>query len=151
MKRGKQGQFYLIAAIMIVSVMIGFLSIINYARKTSSIDLEDVRDELLIESQKVSEYDMTQNQIKLEDDFPKLYSDYLGDKIDIYFLTGNSTNMTGYHYAGGSKEWVSTNLESGSASINVNGTDYEFDLGEGKSFYFVITQDIGGERYVVTG
>jgi len=151
MKRGKQGQFYLIAAIMIIAVMMGFLSVMNYAKKTSSIKLEDIRDELLIETQQVSLYDLNTGQTKLEDNFTKLYSEYLGKNVNIYYLTGNKTDVEGYKYLGGSKIPLTTSLSGENASLKVGEVEYWFKLEEGKNFYFVLTQELGRERYVIAG
>ena len=52
----KSGQFYLIAAIVIISVIIGFTSVANYSKKKSSEGMNELRDELQIETAKILEY-----------------------------------------------------------------------------------------------
>ena len=54
--KNRRGQFYLIAAIVIISVIIGFTSIANYSKKKSSEKMNDLRDEMQIETAKILEY-----------------------------------------------------------------------------------------------
>lgn len=54
--KNRRGQFYLIAAIVIISVIIGFTSVANYSKKKSSEKINDLRDEMQIETAKILEY-----------------------------------------------------------------------------------------------
>ncbi len=35
--------------------------------------------------------------------------------------------------------------------VIIHGVEYVFELEKGENFYFVISQEIGGEKHVVTG
>jgi len=54
--RQKRGQFYLIAALIIIAVIIGFAGISNYIQKKEVIKLYDLGEELGIESQNVLDF-----------------------------------------------------------------------------------------------
>lgn len=151
MKKGDtKGQFYLIATIIIVVVIIGFAVITNYSFKKSSSKLEAIGEELKIEGEKVLDYD-TVNEPDEFENFAKDYSEYIGDEIDIYFIVGEGTSFEAYEYDGESKNDLSANLVVGSNIVfTLEEVDYEFDLEQGKNFYFIITQKIRGEKYVVT-
>ena len=51
--RQKRGQFYLIAALVIIAVIIGYAGISNYLEKKESIKLYNLGEELGIESENV--------------------------------------------------------------------------------------------------
>jgi len=35
-------------------------------------------------------------------------------------------------------------------TVTLNGVNYEFELKTGQNFYYIVSQNISGERYVVT-
>lgn len=150
----KKGQVYLIAGIIVVSIIIGFVAIVNYAKKGQTQIITDMKDELKIETQKVLEYDLAQSQNKIQQ-FGKDYSDNAGSDIELYFITGETSDLNAYKYLNGAETDVSSNLtidESNNKIIfDIGGTDYEFNLGSGNNFYFVVSQEIKGERFVETG
>ena len=51
-----KGQFYLMAAIVIIVVIISFAAVSNYAKKKAEIKIYDLGDELGIESEQVIDY-----------------------------------------------------------------------------------------------
>ena len=111
----KSGQFYLIAAIVIISVIIGFTSIANYSKKKSSEKMNDLRDELQIETSKILEYGMNNYPstgrlacINEGDDstacttkpgnrglkeIAEIYMDYT-DVENMYFILGDTRRIT---------------------------------------------------------
>ena len=149
--RGKRGQFYLMAAIIIITVIVGFVTISNYSRKKTSVKIYDLGEELGIESQNVLDYGTYTGNDKLSD-FLKQYSNYIDGGIDVYVITGNEDNLQVYKYSDGVEEQVTDfTEEGGKVIITIEETDYQFDLTAGENFYFVILQKIEGEKYVVTG
>lgn len=54
----KSGQFYLIAAIVIISIIIGFTSVANYSKKKTNEEINMLKEELQIETGQVIEYGM---------------------------------------------------------------------------------------------
>ena len=151
-KRNKKGQFYLVATIIIVGIVIGLAVIFNYSTKTNSYEVEEIAKELNIESQKVMDYDIAQSTNKLEN-FAGNYSSYVGEDKDIYFIiVGEVGNGEAYKFTDGEKVDFSEDL-------NVTGEEIQFGLNEtytfkrekGKNFYFIIIYNKGGEIYVYTG
>lgn len=151
MKKGdKRAQFYLIASIMVVAVIITLGVFSNYVKKNRTSDIYDIAEELKIESASVIEYGVLNNDlIEKIDDFTKKYSEYVGDGTDIYFISGSDV-IEVYKWTDGSKV-VITSFETPGETIEVaiSGTDYSCEIKEGYNFYFVIIQEESGEKYVV--
>ncbi len=151
--KNQRGQFYLIAAIIIISLLVGFVAIVNYSKKTSYVVVEDLRDELKIESQKVLNYDTTHedkiNQFGID------YSSYLGSDVEVYFITGSNPQIQVYQYINKQQTDFSSSLNVDTQNdliiLTLDSIDYEFDLMSGDNFYFLLSQEIKGERFVETG
>jgi len=147
----KKGQFYLVATAIIVVIIVGMISITNYAKKSENSNVETFGEEFEIESQKVLDYDALNGQNKIED-FTEVYSSYLGSKINSSFIYGTEGSIDAFTYIEG--EYVDSNsyLSVGSEEITFvyDEVTYIFDLEKGKNFYFVFSQEIGGEKYVYT-
>ena len=96
--RGKRGQFYLIATIVIIAVIIGFVTISNYAQKQDSIKIYNLGEELNIEGENVLDYGIyngldkneTANLLK---EFIETYSGYIEEDIEIYLLVGDDESL----------------------------------------------------------
>ena len=75
MNRGfyKKGQFYLIAAIIIIGLLISFITIFNYAKTEENVIVNDLENELKIENQKVLSYGFFSEDDKIRQ-FGKDYS-----------------------------------------------------------------------------
>lgn len=155
----KRGQFYLIGAIIIIAAIIGFAAISNYLEKKESIKLYDLGEELGIESENVldfgtyNEFDESEIETLLTN-FIESYAEYIEEGIEIYFIFGNPENITVIGYR--ELEEVPTISAEITASkkeviVTINSIKYPFKLEKGENFYFVISQEIGGEQYVVTG
>ena len=72
-ERGKKGQFYLIAAILLIAILIGFSSTTNFSRNKPQPKLIEIRDELRLEGEKVLDYKIYNSESKFED-FDRYYS-----------------------------------------------------------------------------
>ena len=171
----KRGQFYLIAAIIIITIILGFAAISNYSKKTSSTKVYDLAEELGVESGKVldfgtySEYNETEMSGLLEN-FTETYIDYAGEGRSLYFIFGNYKKIIVVAY----QDLNSGNLsvegtesplvitkgtsisgefipEGNKVKIIINEAEFEFELKPGENFYFVIFQEIGDEQQVITG
>jgi len=173
MVKNKRGQFYLIAAFIIIGIIVGSVVISNYAKKQSTTRLYNLRDDLKIESENVleygtySEFDEVQMQ-ELLLNFVETYSTYIGEGIQIYFVFGNRDKIivAGYQeltsetiYVEGSPMMITEAEytyeefypEANKIIVTIDSVEYEFKLKAGENFYFVISQEIEGEEYVVTG
>ena len=170
-KRSKKGQFYLIAAMVIIALIIGFAVISSSPKKTTPIKLYNLGQELGIESQNVLAYgtynELNDSQMQtLWEQFVKEYANYTGEGKNLYFIFGNSVTIsviayqtlaesalinvgTGYQplIIGGT---TTTFVPSGSTvTIKIGTETYSFNLATGQNFYFVISQTVSGEKYVV--
>ena len=150
----KRGQFYLIAAIIIVGLLISFITVFNYSKKEENVIVNDLENELKIESQKVLDYSFVSGDDKISQ-FGKDYSSYIGNEIEIHFITGKDPNIKAYQYINRIEVDSSENLQIDNQNnkiiFTLDGTDYEFDLTSGENFYFIISQQLKGETYVATG
>ncbi len=104
----KRGQFYLIAGIIIISVIISLISIVNYVKKSQIVLVKDLKEEIKIESQKVLENKISQGGDPI-DQYGRDYSSHLGSDIEIYFITG-SVEIKAHKYVNGDKTPVSEYL-----------------------------------------
>jgi hypothetical protein len=148
----KKGQFYLIATIIIVGLIIGLAVMFNYSTKNSSFEAEEIAKELRIEGEKVMDYDTMYSTNQFEK-FASEYSSYVGEDKEIYFIFVEGASKEAYRYNGGVKEDLTTNLNVAGNNIKfiIREEIYNFDLEEGKNFYFVVAHETGGERYVFSG
>ena len=169
MKKGnKKGQFYLVAAIVIISIIVGFAVVQNYARSKPRITVYDLAKELNIEGWKVTEYGIV-NMIDEREDFSGKYEMYAGEGLKMFFIYGDAgeirvfesnrsdegkiylgsvgTAITGTRLVNRSAELIDTNNQKITVK-NVEGKDYDFELKEGENFYFIIIEKIGDEVYV---
>jgi hypothetical protein len=172
MVKNKSGQFYLLAAIIIISIIIGFVAISNFAKKDSQIKTNDLGKELGVEGGEVLDFGTVSNERnipKLIEDFAQKYSQYTSDpNREILFIYGsgskiysvNSTDLSTGGIQLGSigihtqKETILStplSVENGNVAITFNGQNYIFEVKEGENFYFVINQQIGDNSYVVKG
>ena len=146
--RGKRGQFYLLAAIIIITLIFGFVTISNYSYKKTSINLGDLKEEIEIESQNVISYDSTELGNFVYD-----FSQYAGDNKNLYFIFGTPGALTVKAYEDHSDvsgDYTATQ-SGGEILITIDEVEYEFDLLSGQNFYFIVSQEIEGEKYIVTG
>lgn len=175
-KRGdKTGQFYLIAAIILATLIIGVVTISNYAKKESNLKLHELKEEIQIESAHVLDYGLYNKLSEAEFytlllTFTKDYINYQGKNKDLYFIFGNQNNITvtGYQetekevsVSSGSSQAIITN-EAGEFTggiapgtdiviLSISDTLYEFELNSGENFYFILSQEVNRGEYIITG
>ncbi len=178
MKRGKRGQFYILAAMIIVVLIAGFATINNYARREGSVQLYDFGDELGIESSKVVDYGVssTDDLSAVINDFTSKYDEYAGEDRDIYFIFGNrnlvklityddvilgNVNIAGANpifdtiegkqiaVAEYTPECTRGNICE--VKVKIGDDIYDFELKPGENFYFIISQIAGDEQVVIQG
>jgi len=163
--KNRKGQFYLIAAIAIVGVLIGLAVVANSATKKSSVRVYDLRDELKIESEKVLDYGVySETDLDvLTESFTDLYADR---DEDLYFIYGTQSEIKIIAHS----ELTGTTIDVGDGEqeivadgephsftpigteiiISIDGSEHNFELTKGENFYFVIHTDFKGEEYVIT-
>jgi len=175
----KKGQFYLLAAIVIVTLIIGLAGVSNYAKKKSDTRLVDLGEELGIEGGRVLEYGVynPENTNKI-DEFTQDYNQYAGEGKNLFFIYGDSSGITLVTYetvlngiirvgnmqipisGEGKKEKQITPDDSNKITISlevledreISTKEYDFELKPGENFYFIIEQKLtSGEEQVVVG
>lgn len=112
----KKGQFYLLAAIVIIALILGYVGVSNYINKKNVTKVYDIKEELNIEGHEVLEFgvlnsknvelkieDVKQQSISGEDTiikhFMTLYTTYLesvGENINLYYVFGNGDKIIAY-------------------------------------------------------
>ncbi len=102
-RKNKRGQFFLIAAVVIIAVVVSIVTLSNYVMKKETIKLYDLGQELGIESQQVIDYgtysELNETEMKaMMEIFIKNYLNYIGEDKNIYFIFGNKNqvNVIGY-------------------------------------------------------
>jgi hypothetical protein len=102
----KRGQFFLIAAIVIIVITVSVLTITNYTQSSDITAIEDLGEEMDIESNLVLDYGASQNKTHEEMDtlmeiFIDNYIDSLEQQRNVYFIFGdlNETHFKGYQGA----------------------------------------------------
>ena len=147
----KRGQFYIVAGVIIISVIISLIAISNYIQKSQTIIVNDLKEELKIETQKVLDYDISTGQNKIES-YGLDYSKHLGSGIELYFIMGEDPNINAYQYVNGNETSLADpEVVDGKIIFILEDVNYEFDLMPSENFYYLISQEIKGERFVATG
>ena len=158
----KTGQFYLIAAIVIVVVLFGLVTVTNkIITKPSETDTYQLSKELNLEGESVINYGVL-NDKNIDQQlvtFTQDYGKYIGESSDVYFVYGNKEGI---------KATIYQRVEAGSVSlgdsriditagavkvedypevetdkpieIEISGKKYTFDLKEGENFFFIIKE-----------
>lgn len=178
---GKRGQFYLIAAVIIATVLIGIATVSNYVRQTSDSGaaMNNARDSLQVESARTVDYGTNQGfndtQMKtLLTNFTENYINYtlsgsgyfiFGTQSGIRFIayqkdsSGGADTIT-FDYGNGETSLAITQGQifsqdftptGSTVKIKINGFQYSFTLSKAENFYFVLSQKTSGGTYIVTG
>ncbi len=146
----RRGQFYLIATIILIVIIFGFITVSNYLKKQDSREIYYLGEELKIESAKVLDYETYKEENKLND-FMANFSKYAGQDIEIIYIISEIDEIKAYKYINGvNKGEIEVIKDEGIIKITVEDIDYEFDLNPGKNFYFIISQKTNKEKYIVT-
>lgn len=177
----KDGQFYLVAAIIVIAILIGLATVGNFAftkGDRESIKVYELSKDLQLEGESVINYGIFNNEdlnMQLEQ-FTKDYGEYIsrGDS-DVYFVYGDKTKVQVRGYVnkvvgsigltigasvpinidiqGNVVTKNDVNIPSGEANVivTVGGTNYPFELKKGQNFFFVIRQPIGSSNIEIGG
>jgi len=171
----KRGQYYLIAAMIIVIILASFLSVINYSSNKKDNSINEIQRELNIEIEKILEYaayaDLSDAEsLTVFDNMSSNYIDKFPEKT-LIFVYGNpeSTIKTkGYnsreeiiYFNPGSEfkilksgvgEFNQTySLSEKNATIRIEDFDYSFEFQKGQGFYYLISNKDGGENNLIRG
>ncbi|MFA5173590.1 MAG: hypothetical protein WC438_00225 [Candidatus Pacearchaeota archaeon] len=173
----KKGQFYLVAAILIVMILFGIFSVRSYAVVNSEPrKVQDISSELKEETARIVDYGIysASNITQLYENFTdKDYSEYFLKKTEqtnVVFIYGNKTNLYSIQYLPTETGTVSATLGGASTvwneettyinktkiipiagstvlTVNLFDKEFKFDLRENQMFYFIVAQQQEGEIY----
>jgi len=87
--KNRRGQFYLVAGLIIIFIIVSLIAITNYIQKSPKIIANDLKEELKIETQKILEYESSQGGNPMHQ-YGLDYSRYLGSGIELYFIKGEN-------------------------------------------------------------
>lgn len=172
----KRGQFYLVAILIIVSLVLGLVSIQNQSFFNKKSDVGKIGKEIMEEKTYMLSY-ISKNNLDVEnanlilENFSKEYSGFLDNSKTTFFVWGNvippSTNsfkyilknkleedeyileISGINQTMDSQGIFSTNQES--LTLYVNGFRYDFILYEGQNIYYLIKYNYNEEVYIING
>jgi len=143
----KRGQAFLISSIVIIMVLVAFVTIANYSKKTTFSTFPYAAEEIQIESEKVMDYALLNNKFNEIEDFTKDVSDYIDKDTRIYFIEDSLGSLKFYNIT---DDLTSDLFINGEIIATLDNTDYFFPKTEGKHFYFIMIKEIKGEKYVYT-
>jgi hypothetical protein len=168
----KRGQFYLIAAIVIVTIAVGFIIISNSVSSQQTPNIYYQRDEIKIEGLDIINYSVT-NQLgntQLSNDLTDLSERYINNSQNenFYFIFGNATkivflayqalysnvSLNGVDYTntvGTGNIYSQSFVPSSNVILGVNGNQYNYPVNSGESFNFVLYSNLGGQSYTAEG
>jgi hypothetical protein len=124
-KRGsKRGQFYIIAAVIIIAVIIGLFSLTNYMKvETRKTQIYDLGEELGIETGSVYDYGIYNEDDtgKLIENWVRVYYNYTKERgiEDWIFIWGNAGDMEALYFTTKSSGGVSFEFENVNVRVEV--------------------------------
>ena len=174
--KNHRGQFYLIATMVLIAVIIGFATISNYAQKQSYGRIYDLGGELNIEGENILDYGTYNNLDKnatasILKNFAETYSVYIEEDIGVYLLIGDENSIfvivredleegldiIDFTTGSAIKEFVKkeyfpseTFAIGDDIEVRINEDKYVFELKPGENFYFIILREADDEKYVIT-
>ena len=172
-----RGQFYLVAAIIIVMIIAGIASIKTYAiAKAEPRKIKDISAELKEETTRIIDYGIYSEEVlpDLLASFDDEFSEYFLKKTEqtnIVFVYGNQSKLYSVQYndeytgavfatiGGASPTWatsetiisrvdITSEIDDNKVLVNILDKDFEFEIKEGEMFYFLITQQRDGETFI---
>ena len=166
----KKGQYYLVAAIILAGIALSIATIANYAKKQSTTDLTNLREEIQIEGARTLDYCLNNNFdfSSTNSIFQDLASRYIAKDsrdTDLYFLFGTEDNMTlkGYQKSAHDVSLDNTQVTSSKGvfvgsvnpktnmTVTIDNNVYVFNLKTGENFYFLLAREQGEGQYIIQG
>lgn len=168
----KRGQFYLIAAIILIGIMLGFATLSNSIKKQDISKFNFADKELQIEFQKILENAMKDNLgeediLNKLDNFASNYSLYSNIE-SLYFIFGTTSTarISAYNRKNTEKilvegqelniplkEYIKQDYSSinNPLTINIGGVEHEVNFNEGENFYYIINSKNNENEYIFIG
>jgi hypothetical protein len=170
----KRGQFFLMAAIIIVGIVTGLATAVNSTKVGSKNEaFYDLSEEIGFEVKRVIDFGVVKN-INIDGELRQFLSDYADyiEKEEVLFIYGDPDAINALRFSSGAIGFVGittggpptfvtiqeiTMAEAEvsrtvtDVTVRINEIDYVFDLRPGENFYFVIIKTEDGERFVAKG
>lgn len=168
-KEDKKGQFYIMAAVLIIFAIIGFATAQNYIKtEEENTRIYNIGEELLLETGSVYDYGTYQEQDTetVIEKWAGTYSNYIkenGIVEDWIFIYGNEEGMTALAFVTEESGSIGLSVGDSDVTINIekekevkeklgrvsdgkvkivfNNMDYKFYLEKGENFFFIIKKD----------
>jgi hypothetical protein len=170
----RRGQFYLVAVIVLVSIMIGFVTITNKIEKTDNSKFLELYEKIKIERRNVLDYissnSLTANQISITlTNFSDIYIEEIGRNKNSIFIYGDQITSTikGNRYNSeilfdcdttGTFVNIPENLDFTKTcssveniTISLDSKEYFFEIYPGQNIYYLLEFFIDEERYLIYG
>jgi len=172
----KRGQFYLIAAVVIIMIILSLSTVSNYliTRKTP-VKFYDLGEELGEESGRVVDYGVySEEDISvLMSNFSDTFAEY-SSETELIFVFGNKSSMSIIAFSSEETGEITIIGDSFSATVgaeteltrsedsfnpgsvgdeinvSIKEKTYDFNLREGENFFFILTKESGEETHVTT-
>lgn len=172
--QNKRGQFYLIAAVIIIAMVFAITALVNQAKKQEFTEIQYAGEELAIEAEAVLDYGIKNNKDMniLLGHFTKNYSDY-SNVENLYFVFGDTPDISVAAYRHTLPAIIIVNISeeesdeleipvkaytkkdysiSGNViTLTINEIPYEFELKDGTNFYFITSESDEEQEYIITG
>ena len=171
----KRGQFYLVAAIVIIGLIIGLAGVSNYVKQKPRVKIYDLDEELGIESEEIVQYGVfnyenNDDLISFLGNFTELYTEYAGEGKDLYFIYGDrddvynftilsykeigkgvvSAGTSKYHVKGKVVNETQQTPIGDKVSVIIGGTSHNFTLTKGENFYYILAEVSGDETHILS-
>jgi len=122
--KNKGGQFFLIAAVILVVVIVSVITISNYTSTREEVKLYDLGQEMGIESQQVIDSGTysgldSEEMALLMENFAKNYVNYIEEDKNIYFVFGNKEEIRVLGYQEIEPEKVCIGLNNEPVDCNI--------------------------------
>ena len=172
--RNKRGQFFLIAAIIIVGLIIGLATTVNSVRVgDENKAFFDQAEEVKYEGDRVFDYGVYKEEDTdlLIQEFIETYANYIAPE-EFLAIYGNENDLTGLRFTNNDIGSVGINTggipteitiqeiigqiaevtvdNEGKVIVEIDGIKYEFKLRKGENFFVLIRKNLNNEKFVAT-
>ena len=175
---GKRGQFYIIAAVVIIAIILGLATVANKAIvQPKHAEFFDLSEDYEAETSKVIDYGVYNKYspaVNIDEKVRNISETFANSafakdpNVHLVFIYGNRDHwnktdippiVSSISYSLGSEEQIVTNIISqkinttagsgGEANVTIAGSNYQFNLTKDENFYFIIqTTSPSGEKNV---
>ncbi|PIN89572.1 hypothetical protein COU60_03100 [Candidatus Pacearchaeota archaeon CG10_big_fil_rev_8_21_14_0_10_34_76] len=172
----KRGQFFLIAALVIVGVLIGLSVVVNEVIvKEDKEYFYDISSEVGYETKRVMDFGEYRDGFESKELTSRFLFDYVNyiGQDPVIFIYGNSTDVSAFVFQeqdvgsiglntgeekiipiqkrkDGGKE-ANVLVKNGKVSIEIDSVNHEFEMNEGNNLFYIIMREENDEKLVAEG